>query len=186
MEIKKYHGKDLNTQTTSKIASLIKDTFGKISELYSDESTFKKQVEWNLEKTIEEVDESQVFYVIENEKKEIIACLRGSIKETYLNEEMWDGNLFFSTYVGTKEQRKWLGSMLKKEFEEDAIQKALDNHKPSLVISRVNKKNEKSIGWNIKNGYKERKEGDTSEYNQYYKSMYPESLGEKVIEDTLG
>ena len=45
MEIKKYHGKDLNTQTTSKIASLIKDTFGKISELYSDESTFKKQVE---------------------------------------------------------------------------------------------------------------------------------------------
>lgn len=43
-----------------------------------------------------------MYYVIQDEQKEIIACLRGIVKEEVLNEEMGEGYAFFSKYVGVQ------------------------------------------------------------------------------------
>lgn len=62
---------------------------------------------------------------------------------------------------------------LKKEFEKEAEEAMQRSHKPAMVASRVNKKNDVSKQRNIANGYNEHDEGKDAEYYFYYKDYLP-------------
>ncbi len=175
--IQRYSSKEMKNDewTIKKISKLIKETFDEINNFYTEKNIFKQEVTGNLEQIIRENDDTHMYYVIQDEKKEIIACLRGIVKEQVLNEEMGEGYAFFSKYVGVQNiyRQKWLARKLKKEFEKEAEEAMQRSHKPAMVASRVNKKNDISKQWNKANGYNERDEGKDSEYYLYYKDFLP-------------
>ena len=173
MEIKKYEIEEIrnNKEIVSKISNFIRETFSDIRGLYSENSEFKKNVEWDLETVIQKAENVNVFYVIENTTNDLIWCLWGIVRDDTENNV----HIFYSMYVWTdKESRRlWIASELKAHFEKEAIDKTAWSKKRSIVFSRVNKNNETSQKRNLKNWYLQYDEGEGSEYFQFYKDIYP-------------
>ena len=182
MEIKKFSPNELDKKTTEKVASLIKKTFAEISDIYPEDNVFKKQVEWNLEEEIKNSNESNIFYLAQNTKKEIVGCLRAQVKE---NREIgplgkrW--TVFFSLYLGTEKEyrgEKWVARLLKEQLEKDAIEKMKTSNQPTTVESRVRELNTTSRRFSEKHWYEAYQEKNTG-YIVYYKDYFPEMFEKK-------
>lgn len=174
--IERYEAQDFkkNDQLIQKVGKLIESSFEDIKDYYTSNSTFFSFVE-DIYKNLEWLEDDDVIYLLKNSKEDLIWCLLGKEKFKELNKKMWKGNLFFSTYlwIDKEYRRKWYWSILKKFFEDQALYKSVDTQAPSLVISRVNKKNIWSITWNQSNDYQEWDEWEKSDFIQFYKEFYP-------------
>ena len=157
IDIQKLSNEDLkrDNKLFESVSALIRETFSEIADKYDDQDVFKRQVE-TIESTLNNIDSHNVFYIIQDSKQKLLWCLWWIEKENFFfGEKFWTWNMFFSKFVGIDkdERRKWIASSLKKFFEEEAKKKAMQNKETSVVISKVNKNNEKSIARNLKNGY---------------------------------
>lgn len=189
MDIQKFSNTDIQKDENmlQSVWDLIKQSFDEISDQYQEWSEFKKEVQ-AIENTIKNADKTNVFYIIKDNQDKLLWCLWWTENENFFfNDELWSWNAFYSKFVGVDKGQKriWVWTLLKNNFEKEAQKKATENQKVSVVMSRVSKKNNNSIAWNLKNWYEQYDEGDDSMYYQFYKKFKPNDTYDKIQPWTL-
>lgn len=181
MRLKQYYihqEKYEQTPLFDQTIEFIKKSFLEITDMYSKDNDFRKTIEWDLKSTIISDEDLQVFYIIQDNKEQIIWCLWWMIYERKIQESDIDTtNMFLSNYVSIDKnnRKKWLWTLLKINFEKFANEKRVETYKNTVIWSCVHKNNILSQQRNLKNWYVTKNHWNQptdSEYIKYYKGDY--------------